>query len=265
MLIALLLGIVQGLTEFIPVSSSGHLVLFHELFNLKVGGLAFDVALHVGTLLAVVIYFWSDIIEILKGLWKKNQQSQQLAQALIIATLPAVLAGFFFESIVSSALRSPWVVVVMLAVFGFVMLYAEERSTKIKTKNDAVQMSSNKALKMGVFQALALIPGVSRSGATISGGLLLGFDRVSATRFSFLMSLPVIFGASVKILLNESARLEITNNQWLFGVGFLTAFISGSIAIRFLIKFVSRYSIRVFAYYRLAIAAIMALLLIMWR
>ncbi len=265
MIAAILLGIVQGLTEFIPVSSSGHLVLFHQLLGMEEGVLAFDIALHVGTLLAVFLYFQRDIWEIISGYFKGDDKQKKLAYMLAIATIPAVIVGVLLQDIVDTSLRSPWVVVLMLAVFGGVMLLAENYADDVKNKTKMLDLTRVDAVKIGLLQACALVPGVSRSGATISAGLFLGMKRVEATRFSFLMALPIIAGASLKILAGNEARAEISANASMFAVGFLAAFISGMLAIRFLIGFVSRYSIRPFAYYRFVSAASLALLLVVTR
>lgn len=262
---ALLLGIVQGITEFIPVSSSGHLVIFHEIFSSNESSLAFDVALHAGTLLAVILYFRKDIIGIMQGVLSGKKQEQRLAWMLLVATIPAVITGLFLNEIIKESLRSPWVVVFMLVLFGAVMLYAEAVADKIKAKQGLSGLQQSSAIKIGFLQACALVPGVSRSGATISAGLLLGLERVAATRFSFLLAVPIICGAALRTFLDGGVQTEIAANQSEFIVGTLTAFISGLAAITFLIRFVSRYSIRSFAYYRFAAAGIISVILILNR
>ncbi len=262
---ALILGIVQGVTEFIPVSSSGHLIFFHELFGSDGNNLAFDIALHVGTLFAVVIYFRYDLAKLIRGVIKGKQQDKNLVLLLALGTVPAVIAGLLFNDIIEASLRSPWVVVVMLALFGGVMIFAEEKSSKIKKKQNLENLQTGVAIRIGMLQSLALIPGVSRSGATISVGLLLGLDRVAATRFSFLLAIPVIFGAAAKTFLDGGVRSEIAANQAIFIIGAVTAFLSGLLAISFLLRFVAKYSIRSFAYYRFAIAGVIAIVLILNR
>lgn len=262
MIEALILGIVQGLTEFIPVSSSGHLVLLHDLFNMDAHGLAFDVALHIGTLLAVILYFRKDIKSIVTGVLKRQKRQQQLALLLALATLPAAFFGLIFQDVVESTLRSPWVVVLMLVMFGLFMVAAERQAELFKHKQKAESMTKKQSIIVGFLQACALIPGVSRSGATISGGLLLGLDRVAATRFSFLLAIPIILGAAVKVLISDGVITEVQTHISIFAVGMLAAFVSGMIAIQFLLRFVAKYSIRTFAYYRFVVAGIITVLLL---
>ena len=262
MIEALILGVVQGITEFLPVSSSGHLLLLHDVFGLDEGGLAFDVALHIGTLVAVMVYFWNDISGLLRGVIARNVQDTHLAIALAVATIPAVIFGLLFQEVVETVLRSPWVVVFMLVIFGLFMIAAELKADDIKKKLPLEKLDLKQSVIIGCLQACALIPGVSRSGATISGGLLLGLDRVKATRFSFLLAIPIILGAGVKVLAEESVRADIAANTSVFVIGMLVACISGLVAISFLLKFVARYSIRSFAYYRFAVAAIIAIILL---
>lgn len=265
MIEALLLGIVQGVTEFLPVSSSGHLLIFHELLGMDEGGLAFDVALHVGTLLAVVLFFKTDLLLIVKGFIKKQPTETRMMQLLLLATLPAVFFGLLFQDVIATVLRSPWVVVAMLTTFGILMIAAEQQAKTYKKQNKAKSMTNQQTLVIGFLQACALIPGVSRSGATISGGLLLGLDRVSATRFSFLLSVPIIFGAAVKIILSDGVLADVSAHGAQFAIGTMTAFISGIIAINFLLKFVAKYSIRTFAYYRFVVAGFIAIVLVVGR
>lgn len=253
------------MTEFIPVSSSGHLVLFHELFGFQEGGLAFDVALHMGTLLAVVLYFRKDLMELARGFFAGNQKQRNMVWLLAVATIPAVIVGLSLQSVVESVLRSPWVVAAMLVLFGLFMIVAEIKAESIKHKRKTDKLTGRQAVSIGLLQACALIPGVSRSGATISGGLLLGLDRVAATRFSFLLAIPIIFGAGAKVLLEEAARNDVAAHLTMFASGTTAAFISGMIAIRFLLAFVARYSIRSFAYYRFVAAGLIILLLVLQR
>ena len=213
-----LMGLVQGLTEFIPVSSSGHLVLLHHFLNLDEGGLAFDVALHIGTLLALIIFFVADLKELALGLAGKNDR-KKLVWLLALATLPAVLAGVLLENEAETAFRSARLVII------------------------------------GLAQAAAIVPGVSRSGSTITAGLFTGFDRVAATRFSFLLGIPVTFGAVAKVLLTDSAALSAIRADWgVFLVGISAAFASGVFAIRFLLNYLSKHSLAVFGGYRLILA-----------
>ena len=253
-LIAGLLGLVQGLTEFIPVSSSGHLVLAHELFGLNEVGLSFDVALHGGTLLALVAFFYKDIIGLTKALFAKNEETK-LAWFLAVATIPAVIAGLLLESSAESAFRSSTLVAVNLIVVALFMLAAEKYSQKQKTKTMLKKTKFGQAMGIGFAQALALVPGVSRSGSTITAGLFVGLDRVSATRFAFLLGIPIITGALLKTMLSGGMS-ELQNEAGVFIVGVLTAFLSGMVAIRFLLKYLSKHSLAVFAYYRIGLGVV---------
>lgn len=251
----IILGIVQGLTEFIPVSSSGHLVLFQEVLNVEAAGLLFDVALHLGTLLALLIYFKNDIVQIIRGFLTGQQTETNLVKLITVATIPAVIAGLLLEEVAATTFRSPELVMVTLGLFGFVMLLAERSAQNLK-QNDDSTISTKQAITVGVCQAFAIVPGVSRSGVTISAGLFVGLTRVAAARFSFLLAIPIILGASAKVMLSEGAFATIGSQSVEFGLGFVAAFISGLLAIRFLLKFVARHSIAAFAYYRFALAIV---------
>lgn len=256
--VALLLGIIQGLTEFIPVSSSGHLVLAHELFGLEEVGLAFDVALHGGTLLALIVFFYKDLLRLGKALFVKTKDTS-LAWLLLLATLPAVFAGVVLESQAESAFRSTTLVAVNLIIVACFMLGAEYYSQRREKKVPLAKTKTSQALAIGFAQALAIVPGVSRSGSTITAGLFTGFDRVSATRFAFLLGIPIIAGAFIKTALDGGLG-EFQNQADVFIVGMVAAFISGLIAIKFLLKFLSNHSLAVFAYYRIGLGLLVLVL-----
>lgn len=248
---ALVLGIVQGLTEFIPVSSSGHLILAHELFGTTESTLLFDVSLHIGTLLALVIFFWSDLLKLARNSLSKNSEGN-LARIIIFATIPAALIGFLLSDWIDSTLRKPLTVAVTMIIMGILMLLVEKYSAK---KRDIKSVSMSDGLYVGFSQALALIPGVSRSGATITAGMARGLTRADAARFSFLMAVPITLGAIAGSLIGaESGELGGQTSVFLIGIG--ASLISGFIAIRFLLKFLSSNSLSVFAYYRIALALI---------
>lgn len=257
---AIILGIVQGLTEFIPVSSSGHLVLMHDAFGLETSGLTFDVALHIGTLLALVIYFHRDLINLAKSL-SSSKKEAKLVKMLAVATVPAVIAGVLLQSAAESTFRSSRLVAMNLMLFGAVMLLAE-RYAKRKGKQDNLEQTSYKqAFAVGLAQAAAIIPGISRSGSTITAGLFAGLDRVAATRFSFLLAIPITFGAILKVLVEDSTIQRLDNEAMVLTVGIVASFVSGLVAIRFLLKFLAKHSLAIFAYYRFAVgAAVLAVL-----
>jgi len=257
---AIILGIVQGFTEFLPISSSGHLVLMHQALGVSDGGLTFDVALHLGTLLALILFFWRDLTGLAAGLYRKNKQTR-LAWLVVAATIPAAITGYLLESAAESAFRSPVLVSINLAVFGLVMLLAERYIKNKKTRTKLEDTSRNQALAMGFAQAAAVVPGISRSGSTITAGIFTGMDRVAATRFSFLLGVPIIAGAVLKVLTTNSAITEIKSEADIFIIGVLTAFVTGLIAIKFLLSYLSKHSLAVFAYYRIVLAVVVFLVL----
>jgi undecaprenyl-diphosphatase len=255
---AIILGLVQGVTEFVPVSSSGHLIIAHRLLGISETGLAFDVALHLGTLLALVIFFYKDIAELAAALVRKTAYSR-LAWLLVFATLPAAVIGVLLEDMAESSFRSVRLVAVNLIVVGVVMIMAERHLAKLPKPTSLQGISGRQAIAVGLAQAAALIPGVSRSGGTISVGLLAGLDRVAAARFSFLLAIPITFGAILKVTLSGNTLSHISQELELFTVGIVTAFVSGLIAIRFLLKFVAKYRLNLFAYYRFALGGLVLL------
>jgi len=241
-----MLGIVQGLTEFIPVSSTAHLILFPWFFNWsgQVDTLTFDIALHTGTLAALVLCFWRDWINL-------ALRRQRLLGIIILASVPAGIAGFFLNDIAENSLREPLLIVIMLVSVGVLMLISE----KVYKHKDLEETGLKDAIIIGIAQALAIIPGVSRSGITISAGLFRGFEREAAARFSFLLATPVIAGAT--LLHFEKALNGHEHHDFeIFAVGIISSFITGFIAIKFLLKFLKRYPLNLFVYYRFALSAI---------
>lgn len=256
---SIIFGFVQGLTEFIPVSSSGHLVILHKLVNFEFAdSLSFDVVLHAGTLLALIIYFYKDIIRYLKAFFNsfknfdfKNYPDQKIAWFIIAATIPAVIFGYLLEDQIESAFRSPLLVALMLIFVGLLFIIFEKVFQKIKNLDE---ISFGSSVVIGFFQVLALIPGVSRSGITILGGLSQKIKREEAARFAFLLAIPVTLGAVIK----RSGLIfsyEINSGEWLvLLLGFLTAFISGYLVIKFLLNYLKNHSLNAFAYYRFILA-----------
>lgn len=259
---AIILGLIQGLTEFIPVSSSGHLVILHDLLGVEDGGLAFDVALHIGTLLALAVYFRRDILLLLASLVRKSTHTH-LARLLIAATIPAVIAGVVLQDLAEDSFRSSQLVAINLILVGGFMLAAERFASRRKQHQTLQSMGKRHALIVGVAQALAIIPGVSRSGSTMSAGLLTGLDRVSAGKLSFLLAIPITFGATLKI---ATSGTDIPPGQQTpLMIGIVVAFFSGLFAIRFLLGFVARHSLAAFAYYRFTVGGGMLLYLFFAR
>jgi undecaprenyl-diphosphatase len=267
---AVILGVVQGLTEFLPVSSSGHLLLGQYFLGLDQDrfGLSFDVALHIGTLVAVVLYFWRDLIRMAFALLRSfghldlaNEPDQRLAYLVIASTVPAALIGFLFEGFFANTVRSPWVVVFNFTLVGVLFLLAEAVGSHSRR---ASKLGFGQAVGIGLAQAMSLVPGVSRSGATITLGLFFGLRREEAARFSFLMSVPIIAGAG-SLKLAEVLTSGMSTHEWLlFVTGFVTSAFVGYFTIQFLLEYLTGHSLRAFAYYRFAVAAVVALLLIVF-
>jgi undecaprenyl-diphosphatase len=236
---ALILGIVQGLSEFLPISSSGHLIIFPSVFGWEVQSLAFDTTLHLGTALALVIYFWKDIGNIIL-------RERKLGYYIIVGTIPAGVAGFFLEDIVENTFRGVFYVVMFL-LLGSILMFVSEKVGNWAKKKD---LDLKKSLLIGVFQALALLPGISRSGSTISGGMLFGLDRENAARFSFLLSIPVVIGAGL-FKISKSAGVLNGVSFGVLSVGFMSSFVAGMFAIEFMLRFLREKSLKLFIVYRL--------------
>ncbi|MEC4676434.1 MAG: undecaprenyl-diphosphate phosphatase [Nitrospirota bacterium] len=249
MLEAIILGIVQGVTEFFPVSSTAHLILFPWFFDWggMVNTLTFDVALHAGTLLALIIYFWRDWVEM-------ATKKRKLLGLIVLATFPAGIAGLLLNDFVENNLRHPLVITVSLVLIGIVMFVSEKRSKQ--QKNGDIGLAD--ALAIGLSQAFALIPGVSRSGITISAGLLRGLDRETSARFSFLMSTPLIAGATL-LHFRKIISGDADYNLYIFLAGFLASAITSFAAIKFLLAFFRKHSLNVFVYYRFLLAGVIIL------
>jgi len=253
---AAILGVVQGLTEFLPVSSSAHLILARLFFGFDGDkfGLAFDVACHVGTLIAVVAYFRSELARLvaaLPRLFRPNDRDARLIWLLVIGTLPAVVAGLLFKHQIEGNLRTPAIAAAMLAA-GALMFFAAE-ATGSKTRPET-SLTSGEALLVGCAQAVALVPGVSRSGATITMALFIGLRRAEAARFIFLLAIPAILGAAAseapKVL-----KAGLGDTAPLFLIGVVTSAVVGYAAVKYFIRYLGDHSLAVFAWYRLALAA----------
>jgi len=256
---ALILGIVQGLTEFIPVSSSGHLVLLHDWLGVEQTGLAFDVALHAGTLLALVIFFRKDLQQLLAAVFRGGPQ-RKLAMILGVATIPAVVAGFFLNDLAETTFRSTRLVAMNLIIIALLMLAAERYYKKHQTKTHLDKVTPKQGLAIGFAQALALVPGTSRSGITITTGLFAGLDRLAATRFSFLLGIPIMVGAILKIFAFDGGASQVSAEPFLFTVGVTAAFLSGLWAISFMLKYLAKHTLDIFAYYRIGLGLIVLLI-----
>lgn len=258
---AIILGLIQALTEFLPISSSAHLILFRTWLGLKsVDGLTFDVALHVGTLLALIAYFRRDLRPIVAGAIDsvrrpalKTDPAQRLAWAIIIGTIPAVLLGVAFDNLIEHALRNPHVIVVTLTA-GAVLFFVVERLCKPSARVESVTLRS--AIVIGFAQSLALIPGVSRSGITTAVGMTQNLVRSEAARFSFLLGIPIMIGASVKKAIDVGHQHLAAHQVGVLLVGIVTSAVAGWLVIGLLLKFFQRHRLDAFALYRVVLAAV---------
>jgi len=261
---AALLGIVQGLTEFLPVSSSAHLILARLFFGFDGDkfGLAFDVACHVGTLIAVLVYFRVEIarlVEALPRLFIRDDPDARLIWLIVIGTIPAIIVGLIFKNQIEEHLRTPGIAATMLAA-GAVLFFVAE-AVGVRTRAES-SLTFGEALLIGCAQAAALVPGVSRSGATITVALLLGLRRADAARFIFLLAIPAILGAAA----SEAPKLlkaGLGDTAALFVIGIVSSAIVGYAAVKYFIRYLGNHSIVAFGWYRLALAAATAIWL--WR
>jgi undecaprenyl-diphosphatase len=258
---AIILGIIQGITEPIPVSSSGHLIAIPQLLGWKDFGLTFDVALHMGTVIAVVAFFWKDWVSILGGLVQNLSKRKdaptpegKLFVPIIIACIPAGIAGLIWSDTIDKNLRHWYLVGGALIVVSIIMLIAERVA---KRNRDINSMSYLDYIVIGLAQAVALFPGVSRSGSTITAGLFLNLDRQAAARFSFLLSTPIILAAGVFKLRHVFPMPS--GEAAPFAVGVATSAVVGYLAIGFLMRFLQKHSLAVFAVYRIAFALAMGI------
>lgn len=247
----IILAIIQGITEFLPISSSAHLILPSAILGWEDQGLLFDVAVHVGTLLAVMIYFRQDIGRLTVGWFQsltgKHSTDSKLAWWVILATIPAALIGLLASDLIEAYLRSPYVIAITTIVFGLALWYADVFA---KQSFSMEQLGFKQALLIGLAQAIALIPGTSRSGITLTTGLMLGLDRVSAARFSFLLSIPIIVlsgGYQTTKLFSEPQNYDVAGI--LLGTGL--SFISALLCIHWFMKLISRMGMLPFVIYRL--------------
>jgi undecaprenyl-diphosphatase len=249
---SIVLGLVQGLGEFLPISSSAHLVLVPWLFKWQDPGLTFDVALHLGTLVAVVLYFFSDWLKLLiSGFSNVRSTEGRLFWYLVVSSIPGAAVGFILEKKAETVFRTPLLIAIMLIVMGIILYWADQKSRK-STELENIDLSTS--FLVGLSQALAIIPGVSRSGITMTTGLLTGLTRESAARFSFLLSTPIILGAALVKLPDVIANPNMISLNFL--VGMLVSCISGIASIYFLLRYVKSKSFLPFAWYRFILGAI---------
>jgi undecaprenyl-diphosphatase len=259
LLTAALLGAIQGLTEFLPISSSAHLILARFFFGWEASefGIAFDVALHLGTLAAIIVFFWSDIAKMVVALPSclspNAGPSGRLIRMIAVGTVPAILVGLFLDDYIEEYVRSPGVAAVALAAGALLMLIAERAGTR---ERDERSLTVRDAILIGMAQAAALVPGVSRAGSTIAIGMLLGVRREAAARFTFLLAIPVVVAAGAKEALELRHHPVGQDPMPLFVLGALVAAVVGYITIKYFLRFLVRHRLDGFAYYRLALSAL---------
>ena len=257
----LVLGFIQGIAEFLPISSSAHLIIFRDIFGIGSGmsanmNLTFDIALHFGTLLAIGVFFFKDFIKMIqKGFTKGVKDDDgKILWYLVAATIPAAIVGVLFEEAIENVVRSNYVVIaIALAVMGIIIYLADKFSKETKTIK---KMTLKDAILVGCSQVFALIPGFSRSGTTIAAGRVLGLDRESAAKFSFFLSAPVVLGAVCLQLIKGTAFSVIAANLGTFILGILVSFVIGLLCIKYLLKYLQKHNFKIFMIYRVVLAAV---------
>jgi len=255
---AAIMGIVEGLTEFLPISSTGHLILTGALLGFDdEKAKVFDIAIQTGAILAVILVYWQKIRDTIVKL-PGDREAQRFALNVLVAFIPAVVLGLAFGKVIKEHLFNAWTVATTFILGGFVILWAEGRhhpAVRIETVED---MRWTDALKLGLVQCLALVPGTSRSGATIIGGMLLGLSRKAATEFSFFLAIPTLIGAGVYSLYKERGSLG-TGDVPMFLVGFVFSFLAAWVCVRWLLRYISTHKFTPFAWYRIAFGVIVLL------
>lgn len=264
---ALFLGVLQGITEFLPISSSGHLVIAQTFLGLEVDSLkSFDVVVHLGTLTAIIIYFWKDIVGLLKGflgflrIYKvkpSDKKYQNLILYIVVATIPAVIVGLLFEDAIDDLFRNAFYVGIWMIIVGVIFIISEKRLKTYLLKKKIGYLS---ATIIGIMQAFALIPGVSRSGTTISAGIFQGLTREKAARFSFLLAVPVILGAGILTVMNEISRGGFELEISLLLTGFASSALAGFCAVYFLMKYLKKHTLKAFSYYLFLVGGLVIIL-----
>ncbi len=264
-----ILGVVQGIAEFLPISSSAHLIIFRDIFGIGsfLTGeyeMSFDIALHFGTLLAILVYFFKDFLKMIKDGFTKGVKTTdgKILWYIVVATIPAAIVGVLFEDTVDELFRSNYILICLcLAIMGVIIYLCDKKSKETKTFKE---MKLKDAIIIGCSQVCALIPGFSRSGTTIAASRVLKMKREDAARFSFFLSAPVVAGAvAIKVLKGEMLAL-ITYNPMVFVMGVLVSFVSGLLCIKFLLQYIKSHDYNIFMWYRLGIA-LLALIVLLFK
>ena len=256
---ALFLGLIEGLTEFLPISSTGHLILFGHLIDFKSdSGRVFEVVIQFGAILAVCWLYRQKIIALIRGFFSGEAHARRFAINVFVAFLPAVVIGVLAVDFIKQVLFSPLVVAFALIIGGLIIFAVEAREYKPKTI-EATNISFKQSILVGFAQCVAMVPGTSRSGATIIGGMLLGLSRKAATEFSFFLAMPTMLGAATYDLF-RNANVLTSDNLVNISVGFMAAFVAALLVIKALVKFVEKHSLRVFAWYRIVLGILILII-----
>ena len=266
---AVIVGIVEGITEFLPISSTAHIAFFTGLFgydNADPSVTAFSAIIQIGAIAAAVIYFWSDIVRIVRGftagIVSKKARSAfeyKFGWAVIVGSIPIVLVGLFFQDFVETAVRSLWWMAIGLIGFTFVLWWADTHGSRSRSEKDVRLKDS---IVIGLVQAISLIPGVSRSGASTAAGLMSGFDRVTTTRLAFFLGIPALVGAGVLQIVSHYDAIGAGVGWTATIIGTLVSFIVGYLVIDWLLKFISNHSFSIFIWYRFALGGVLVILLL---
>lgn len=265
----IILAIIQGIAEFLPISSSAHLIIFRDLFGIGAGSvngdlaLAFDIALHFGTLLAIAIYFFKDFWNmILSGVTKGMKTKEgRIFWYIVVATIPAAIVGVLFEEVIENAIRNNFILIGCALIIMGIIIYLVDKYSKEKKNFDKMAMKD--AILIGCSQIFALIPGFSRSGTTIAAARGLQLEREDAAKFSFYLSAPVVLGAVVLSAFDKATITAITSNLSIFVVGVGVAFMSGLLCIEFLLRYIKKHDFKLFMWYRVVLGIVVILYTVM--
>jgi undecaprenyl-diphosphatase len=257
---AFLMGLVEGLTEFLPISSTGHLILLGELIGFQgPPGKVFEISIQLGAILAVIVVFWRRLLEVALGMWKPGTRERYFAVNIALAFLPAMVIGATLHGTITGLLFNPWVVCFALILGGVAIIVIERRITQ-PTIRSIPEMGPLTAVLIGFGQALAMIPGTSRSGATIITALLCGVDRKTAAEFSFILAIPTMLAAAAYSLLKARNELSLDGIAQI-GVGFVTAFVVALVTVRWVLSVITRIGFTPFGWYRIALGLVMLVVL----
>ncbi|WP_445116361.1 undecaprenyl-diphosphate phosphatase [Acinetobacter sp. WZC-1] len=252
---AFFLGLIEGLTEFLPISSTGHLILFGQMINFHSdSGRVFEVVIQMGAILAVCWLYRKKIFDLLKGLFSQDAEARHFALSVILAFIPAVIIGVLAVDFIKKVLFSPIVVAIALITGGLIIFWAESRQFEATT-TESTRITFKQAILVGLAQCVAMIPGTSRSGATIIGGMFAGLSRKAATEFSFFLAMPTMLGAATFDLIRNAGSLT-ESNLLNIAMGFIAAFIAALFVVRALVIFVEKHTLKVFAWYRIIFGVI---------